>query len=361
MDQSAAGVVTTIRVSGVPVHVTEPDFNCWFLFADGFEQATLQPQQRPSPTQSGWARFSTPEAAHAAINYLNGRPLTADMCPSLRGMSHLSAEIAKKNFKPRNPMKQPAAQEPAWAAQEPMWQQAAPAGGPQSAASPCSTLFAYKLKEGCSEQELRQLCEEYCVGFERLKFVPPAEGRWGMCFLKFFSAALAETALQIVRSYALPSNPGEPLFADFAKADLDAPKRGGPGAVATWSAAGTSHMVPQHYAHAGFGVAIPPPTMAGGGGGQRPNAPCDTMFVGSVAPSVTEEEMSNAMSMFAGFERMKMVGEGTEKAMVFALFDSIQSCTAAIQGLHGQALPSAPYQAVTCQYSKNSLGKASRR
>lgn len=352
MDPSGEAV-TTIRVSGIPLHVSEPDFNCWFLFADGFEQATLQPSRVPSATQSGWARFTTPEAAHTAIMYLNGRPLTADMSPGSRGGCVLSAEMAKKNFKPRNPMKQPTAQEQVWGASEP-WQQQMLGAAPQSMASPCSTLFIYKLKEGCAEQELQQLGEAHCVGFERLKFVPPSEGKTGMCFLKFASAEQAESALQIIRGTSLMSNPGEALQADFAKADLDAPKRG--------LGAAAAQMAPSPIgASAGFGgYVVPPPAMMAGAG-PRASAPCDTMFVGSIAASVSEEEISNALAIFPGFERMKMVGEYTEKAMVFALFDSVPSCAAAIQGLAGQALPSAPYQAVTCQYAKNSLGKSSRR
>jgi len=33
--------LTTIRVGGIPTHVSEAEFNCWFLCAPGFDQATL--------------------------------------------------------------------------------------------------------------------------------------------------------------------------------------------------------------------------------------------------------------------------------------------------------------------------------
>merc|ERR1711988_992039 len=84
-------------------------------------------------------------------------------------------------------------------------------------------------------------------------------------------------------------------------------------------------------------------------------APCDTMYIGNLAVTVTEAELNGVLYSFDGFERAKFIGIGTDKAMAFALFDSAQSCEAAIHALHGNALPSSPYTALVCQYSKNSL------
>jgi len=256
-------------------------------------------------------------------------------------------------------MKQQAVQDGgAWGAPEPPWHQA-PAVGQSASASTCSTLYIWRLREGSSEEELHQFCTEYCPGFERLKYVPPTDGKWGMGFVKFASGAHANEALQTIRAYSLPSNPGEALQVDFAKADLDEPKRGG--APAYGALVPPPHAPPIGASVRQFSAMAPPAVAASGGGGQRSNPPCDTMFVGSVAPHISEEEVGNALATCAGFERMKMVGEGTERVMVFALFDSVASCTSAIQQLDGNALPSAPYQAIACQYSKNSLGKISRR
>jgi len=355
-------VVTTIRISGVPSHVTEADFNCWFMFAPGFERATLAPNKGPpgSP-QAGWAKFNTVEEAQTAIMHLNGRQLTAEQSAS-GGV--LSAEIAKKNFKPRNPLKQtfetrethgvqPEIEVPSllgldqgWSSS---WQQDQSASlvdvaqPSPSGAIPISTLFLWKLKQGTTEEQLSHMFSEYCTGFERMKFVEPTDAKWGMCFVKFLTVAHASTALQTISCLALPSNPAEALAVDYAKGELDQPKQAG-------HAASTGSQYRAPLALPVQPQAVPP----------RGNAPCDTMFVGNLAPSVSEDELANALTTLHGFERMKMVGEGTDKVMAFALFDSIQSCADAIQALHGNALPSAPTQAVLCQYSKNSLGKSTR-
>ncbi|CAE8631928.1 unnamed protein product [Polarella glacialis] len=94
-------VITSIRVSNMPPHITESEFNCWFLFAHGFEQATLAPSKTPGGQQAGWARFATVEAAQQAVQYLSGLQLSLDMSRCVP--TKLAAEMARKNFKVRHP------------------------------------------------------------------------------------------------------------------------------------------------------------------------------------------------------------------------------------------------------------------
>jgi len=365
--------VVTIRMSGIPPHVTEADFNCWFMFAQGFEQATLAPSKGPGVPQAGWARFSTPEAAQGAIYHLNGRRLTPDQyAPG----ATILAELAKRNFRPRNPAKQQAQPPEDYGADAPSltaavggtawsgagaWRQSAgvpQSGGPArghdaGGGGGMATLFVFRLLDESAEEEIRQLCLEQCPGYERLKFVPPSGGKTGMCFLKFTHHREAAAALEVLRGYALSAAPTEAMHVDFAKAELDEPKR-------QWADSGDS-AVSGHGPHSLEAVAAAVTAPAAGGvahsWGQHP---CDTMFIGNISASVTDEELSNALTTLDGYERMKLVGQGSDRAMAFALFDSAQSCGQAIQILHGNALPSAPSVALTCEFSKNSLGKAVR-
>eukprot|EP00419_Tripos_fusus_P012999 CAMPEP_0172668894 /NCGR_PEP_ID=MMETSP1074-20121228/9342_1 /TAXON_ID=2916 /ORGANISM="Ceratium fusus, Strain PA161109" /LENGTH=401 /DNA_ID=CAMNT_0013485599 /DNA_START=12 /DNA_END=1217 /DNA_ORIENTATION=+ len=368
--------IVTIRISGIPAHMSEPDFNCWFIFAPGFEQATLAPSKGKGVAQAGWARFDSFDAAQAAMQHLNGMRLTADQYAA---GAVLSAELARRNFKPRNPLKsaavgtiaptipigtipgiptivvsssgtrrqeydQPKHDSSSWSGGSNDWKSSSWKSGwaqPTSSAESepgsesGSTLFIWKLHHENTEQELHQLCSEQCAGFERLKFVPPSNGKSGMCFVKFSSNDHASSALTILSNYALSSNPTEPLNIDFAKADLDTPKRTNmvvcPGVATT--------------------VVVREPKL---------NPPCDTMFIAGLASSVNDEELSAALCTLPGFERMKLVNEGTEKAMAFAQFIDVQSCSDGIQALHGNALPSAATTALNCEFSKNSLGKHNR-
>lgn len=66
------------------------------------------------------------------------------------------------------------------------------------------------------------------------------------------------------------------------------------------------------------------------------------------------------MAMQPGFERLKLAhGDSNGKVLAFVLFDSVRSCEQAIHDLNGTYLPCSPYQAVSCQFARNSLNKRS--
>lgn len=385
---SQSDVIVTVRVSGLPPHVTESEFNCWFLFAPGFEQATLAPNRQPGQPQAGWARFSTTETAQTALDYLNGLQLTPDMSPGCDTV--LKAEPAKNNFKPRvSTPKQPAplqAAMPGLRASPPaQWSgsaiqvQGSPnsgATGDSSGTTPCSTLFVWKLQASATEEELVAICFEACPGFERLKFVPCSEGRGGRCFIKFISELHAANALQVLREVALPSNPtSEALQVDYARAELDQPKNAMPPAHQPQQQQPlmlSPHLqrqplllqpqLPQRQpqqlqqdvmGRQAVGSFAPAQETRG-------NAPCDTMWMGNLGTLFLEAELSAVMSTVRGYERMKFIGEGTDKAMAFVQFDCVQSCSAAISALHLSTLPIAPSVVLNCRFSKNSLGKTAR-
>jgi len=355
-------VVTTIRVINVPSHTSESEFNCWFLFADGFEQATLVPTRGTNQSQLGWARFSTEEAALAAIEHLNGRQLTEDQSPENIA---LSADLAKSNFRPSyGNRKRATAPEPApqmHYAQAPVTQ--SHAAELPAATALCSTLFVGGLQPGCSELELNQFFRSNCTGFERLKYVPPGE-KPGICFVKFSFPEQAEAALQVLSlGYSLPSNPGTAIQAEFANNDLDQPSfsRTSTQGIQSTQLPATRSVLPR------TAVTIPaPPTTPPPGQAlldstvQSSNPPCDTIFVGQLSPTATEYEVSSVLASMPGFMRMKLVGEGSAKPFALGLYDSVESCANAIQSLAGVALASAPTQALSFEYSKNSLDKRQR-
>eukprot|EP00747_Dinoflagellata_sp_TGD_P123334 gnl/TRDRNA2_/TRDRNA2_173799_c5_seq3.p1 gnl/TRDRNA2_/TRDRNA2_173799_c5~~gnl/TRDRNA2_/TRDRNA2_173799_c5_seq3.p1 ORF type:complete len:391 (+),score=71.90 gnl/TRDRNA2_/TRDRNA2_173799_c5_seq3:174-1346(+) len=380
--------ITTIRISGLPSHTREADFNCWFLFAADFEQATLAPGQQGC----GWARFRTIEAAQAAIDYLNGLALTPDM--SSEGVV-LKAELANKNFKPRDPnrpTKRPREEPlPVVSAMQKLLSphsSSAPSRdyhqGPRNGgASQSSTLFLRKLGEYATEEELMHLFESRCDGFERLKFVAATTDKDAMCFAKFQTVHHAEIAQASIDGYILHSCPSTPLQVEFAKNDLDMPKtqgKGGSGKADAhhgdgYSKGGSFHRQEHDYgASQGRGYsthhgsqqgyrAAPPPSRGAASSVPMPkganNAPCDTMFMTQIFES-PEYEIEGALQTMPGFIRLKLINEGTDKCMAFALFDSVQAAAEGIEAFHGTSLPSAPHRAIMCDFAKNSLDKRSR-
>lgn len=265
------GIITTIRVSGIPAHTTTYEFNCWFLFAPGFEQATLAPGSGgPNGAKAGWARFNSVEAAMASMEFLNGRMLTEDMTPEV-SIFPLRAEMAKSQYKPSSKRKaadaglmqvqdlvaeqQRAVPAAGWgaavstltpAAQQLIGYPTAPQGAygaygagaygvaayqPPPLAIPAlapigaiggqRTLYIGKLQQTASHEELKQFVEGYLPGYLAMKYVHATPEKDGFCLVQFDSADNAARALQAIPGYALASNPTETLKADFAKNELN--------------------------------------------------------------------------------------------------------------------------------------------
>lgn len=377
--------VRTIRVVNVPSHATLTEFHCWFLFADGFEQATLRPSRGPGQSQLGWARFSTRATAQAAIEHLNGRQLSADQSHE---RTILEAGFAKNNFTrslrsdsmdaaapgiyaqsmraqplpeqhiPAPPVPRAQQQRPPPRVQH--VQHLAPVGsysgagalnGSGRSSAPCSTLFLGGLWPGneVTESELHDFLTGQCEGFERLKFVSTTGEKPGMAFAKFATPPHAEAALNtIVAGWTLQSNPSTPLQAEFAKNDLDHKSDGA--TSAPWRVPAPVPVPPPRRE-------VPPPPPP------KPvtQGPCDTMFVGGLHEWVSQNDLEEFFATLPGYVRMKLVGEGQPKpGPAFVLFESSSSCADAIAIVSGTALPKYPDQALNCTYAKNSLDKRQR-
>lgn len=368
-------VVTTVRVVNVPSHTTETEFNCWFIFAEGFEQAQLKATRGYGVSQIGWARFNSVEAAHAAIEKLNQLQLSEDQSPE--GIT-LTADMAKGNFRPNPGAKKrqrdevpiaqyaPVAMQPvAYTVPPPVqynttaaWSAAPRQGAPSGRGT---TLLVGGLLAHCSEEELYDFFGSRFHGFEKLKFMPSSGSKPGLCFVKFETHEHAQATFAAINEGgdALPSNPSVALRPEWAKNDLDAPRQDAGGG-------GQYYPPAPHYVQA---PAPPPPPRqqvwaAAPAAKHNPQAlsatpPGDTMFIGGLAQHVQEEELHSALSGFAGFLRLKMSGKANLPT-AFALFDSVHSCQTALRSLHGMALSSSPQQPLNCEFARNSLDKRSR-
>ncbi|CAE8614994.1 unnamed protein product, partial [Polarella glacialis] len=177
--------------------------------------------------------------------------------------------------------------------------------------------------------------------------------KWGTCFAKFSSTAHARAAVKTLRWFSLSSNSEEGIQVDFAKNELDQPR----GAAVSHSDGGMQRY--SGLTSAPIIVNPPPPAVLPQRGSSGGRHPCDTMFVGNLAPNATEDELGSALACCNGFEKLKFVGSG-DKVMAWAQFSSVAECAEAMEVLGGSALPSAPSHALSCEFAKNSLGKTAR-
>lgn len=88
-------MVTTISVAGIPLDVSEAQFNNWFIFAPGFERAAIATVGNTA--KGGLARFRTSEAACDAIHTLDGKRVVTD---EQSAGSFLTAALAKQDLPP---------------------------------------------------------------------------------------------------------------------------------------------------------------------------------------------------------------------------------------------------------------------
>lgn len=384
--------VTTIRVCGIPPHVTLTEFNGWFLFAPGFEQAKLGDIRSQNGCQIGWARFENAPSAQASIEFLHGHALVEDMSPAQDCV--LQAEWAKNDFRPTTKRAQPTYEyNPMQQAKTPIPIAVRNYGGmanPNAVATQAlTTLFIGNLQPSVLEDEITTFCQSYLTGFDRLKFVEAKGGKNAFCLAKFHTTKDAQAALQAIPDYALASNPSELLTASFANNELDQPKGDLVVTGATGSNGWAGHATPPAPHVIKFPTvpgsarnlaSIPNGAKQGwkaqnsgvGGWGQHSgstggavsqqstdNPPCDTLFLGNVSNDAQEDQIIQELSLDPqqGFVRMQL---NAQKGMAFLLFDSVESAQANLEYLQGAAMPSFPHQVLTVQFSKNSLGKRSR-
>lgn len=86
----------TINIGGVPPDVTRKEFTRWFLFAEGFEGASIS--TAASGNTEHTATFSSTEAAEWAVKVLNGRQLESAFGG---GVVQLSAELPQVDSQER--------------------------------------------------------------------------------------------------------------------------------------------------------------------------------------------------------------------------------------------------------------------
>ncbi|KAH9553264.1 hypothetical protein CY35_09G109900 [Sphagnum magellanicum] len=95
---------------------------------------------------------------------------------------------------------------------------------------------------------------------------------------------------------------------------------------------------------------IPPPPAPGS------NPPCSTLFVANLGPTCTEEELTQALSRYPGFQKMKyQIKSGLPVA--FVEFKDVLCSTKALSELQNFNLPSCDRGGMRLEYAKAKMGQ----
>lgn len=88
------------------------------------------------------------------------------------------------------------------------------------------------------------------------------------------------------------------------------------------------------------------------GGGQ----PCSTLFIANLGPNCTEDELKQTLSVYPGFNMLKMRARGG-MPVAFADFEEVEQASTAMEGLQDSTLPSSDRGGMHIEYARSKMRK----
>ncbi|KAI3409257.1 uncharacterized protein J3R85_019561, partial [Psidium guajava] len=84
--------------------------------------------------------------------------------------------------------------------------------------------------------------------------------------------------------------------------------------------------------------------------------PCSTLFIANLGPNCTEEELTQALSQYAGFKMVKLRGR-SGMPVAFADFEEIEQASKAMEELQGSQLASSDRGGMNIEYARSKMRK----
>ncbi|KAI8845227.1 hypothetical protein BJ741DRAFT_527132, partial [Chytriomyces cf. hyalinus JEL632] len=309
--------ITTIFVVGFPEDIQDREFQNMFVFAPGFEAATLKfpanfAEDDGVPAYKkqiiGFAKFRSRKEANFARDYLTGRKVDTE-----RG-SILKAEIAKKNLHVKR--------------------------------SATATTADFHAPQTPTPDTLLSLPPGLKISTKNASSMSSGPMTAPMSQTTSLLSSLGEQRTHSNNSSMLGSNDSRsaanPLGSKFPPLSISIPNAG--------SVTPTLQSAPFSNAVTAAGVAS-----AGFRCPADQNPPCNTLYVGNLATNTNETELRDLFSRVIGYKRMsyRMRPNGP---MVFVEFESITSAQQALQDMHGTLLSTSTKGGIRLSFSKNPLG-----
>ncbi|CAK9256489.1 unnamed protein product, partial [Sphagnum jensenii] len=231
------------------------------------------------------------------------------------------------------------------------------------------TLFVSGLPDDIKEREIHNLFRIY-DGYEtcQLKY----SGRMVLCrhfivaFAVFTDQASALKAKEALNGFTFDPQSGSTLHIELARANSRTKRSRsedvGPGAAekkfrgpigvpgVPYPDAGLSFFLAVH------GIHLCRLDSVNGFSTPGSNPPCSTLFVANLGPTCTEEELTQALSRYPGFQKMKyQIKSGLPVA--FVEFKDVLCSTKALSELQNFNLPSCDRGGMRLEYAKAKMGQ----
>ncbi|KAI8845602.1 hypothetical protein BJ741DRAFT_526855, partial [Chytriomyces cf. hyalinus JEL632] len=338
--------ITTIFVVGFPEDIHEREFRGMFVFAPGFEAATLkyptllEADDRIPPCKKpiiGFAKFRSRTEANYARDLLNGRRIDSDV---VAAAFILKAEIAKKNLH----IKRSGPQLASCPSLSEQFHQTKTFIQPTSAAlTPTSATLVPSLSNSPVLNQNKVLAKGELSAFDENPASNPVVP-WSIFNL---DATDSNPNASTSSFSARPVKSVSRLRIDTCDSVLD----------------GQTHKTVDNTESRNLTLMTgnmvgPTPASIASAGYRCPadhNPPCNTLYVGNLPVNTNEVELRDLFGRCAGYRRMsfRMRVNGP---MVFVEFDSIPYAQQALNELHGTLLSNSVKGGIRLSFSKNPLG-----
>ncbi|KAI8141725.1 hypothetical protein BJV82DRAFT_617292 [Fennellomyces sp. T-0311] len=372
--------ISTIFVVGFPDDMQEREFQNMFIFASGFEAATLKIPSKdldddlPSASSNGrkqiigFAKFRTRLEALEARDILSGRKVDAE-----KG-SVLKAEMAKKNLHTKRGLSSEQQKHNAGAA----------VGGimpvptqsyPQQKRYPSTPYEAfYSVPLAVTSPEHHPLDFSFPEHRPSLTERSGSMGdiyttnnrpslfghRYSLFDMDSEGLTKSQQGLSSVLEEAYQQQPSPPLpqpslSASSHHPDLSAAlnARLNGLSINTSSSAVSNGGLPSPP-----GVTSPNYRSLFGAIGtmDQNNPPCNTLYVGNLPPNTNEDELRAMFVKCVGFKRLSFKSKANSGPMCFVEFDDVPCATQALHELYGNPLSNSVKGGIRLSFSKNPLG-----
>ncbi|KAH9713279.1 RNA-binding (RRM/RBD/RNP motifs) family protein [Citrus sinensis] len=84
--------------------------------------------------------------------------------------------------------------------------------------------------------------------------------------------------------------------------------------------------------------------------------PCSTLFIANLGPNCTEDELKQTLSVYPGFNMLKMRARGG-MPVAFADFEEVEQASIAMEGLQDSTLPSSDRGGMHIEYARSKMRK----
>lgn len=239
-----------------------------------------------------------------------------------------------------------------------------------------NTLFVSGLPDDVKAREIHNLFRRR-PGFESCQLKYTGRGNQVVAFATFVNHQSAMAALHSLNGVKFDPHTGSTLHIELARSNSRRKNKPGSGPYVVIdrrsksdtsgkgsssddgdsdsdNAASNFDSMSQHYYPTDKSIddGFAPENQAD----KRTDGACSTLFIANLGPKCTEEELKQVLSLYEGFNSLKVRAQGG-MPVAFADFEKVEQATEAMEVLQGSSLPSSDRGGMHIEYARSKMRK----